>query len=144
MSNFYKVSPDAKIGNNVQIGDFSTIYENVEIGDNCVIYGNVTIFPGARIGSGVPIFPGAVISAIPQDLKFHGEETFAYIGDGTTLRECVTVNRGTASKGKTVVGKNCLIMAYNHIAHDCRIGDRVIMSNACQLAGEVQVDDAAV
>ena len=144
MSNFYKVSPDAKIGNNVQIGYFSTIYENVEIGDNCVIYGNVTIFPGARIGSGVTIFPGAVISAIPQDLKFHGEETFAYIGDGTTLRECVTVNRGTASKGKTVVGKNCLIMAYNHIAHDCRIGDRVIMSNACQLAGEVQVDDAAV
>ena len=144
MSNFYKVSPDAKIGNNVQIGDLSTIYENVEIGDNCVIYGNVTIFPGARIGSGVTIFPGAVISAIPQDLKFHGEETFAYIGDGTTLRECVTVNRGTASKGKTVVGKNCLIMAYNHIAHDCRIGDRVIMSNACQLAGEVQVDDAAV
>ncbi|MDE5644750.1 MAG: acyl-ACP--UDP-N-acetylglucosamine O-acyltransferase, partial [Muribaculaceae bacterium] len=115
-----------------------------EIGDNTVIYGNVTIFPGARIGSGVTIFPGAVISAIPQDLKFHGEETFAYIGDGTTLRECVTVNRGTASKGKTVVGKNCLIMAYNHIAHDCRIGDRVIMSNACQLAGEVQVDDAAV
>jgi UDP-N-acetylglucosamine acyltransferase len=138
MSNFYNISPDAKIGNNVQIGDFSTIYENVEIGDNCVIYGNVTIFPGARIGSGVTIFPGAVISAIPQDLKFHGEETFAYIGDGTTLRECVTVNRGTASKGKTVVGKNCLIMAYNHIAHDCRIGDRVIMS------GEVQVDDAAV
>ncbi|MDE7402949.1 MAG: acyl-ACP--UDP-N-acetylglucosamine O-acyltransferase [Muribaculaceae bacterium] len=140
----YKVSPDAKIGNNVEIGDFTTIYENVEIGDNCKIYGNVTIFPGARIGSGVTIFPGAVISAIPQDLKFRGEETFAYIGDGTTLRECVTVNRGTASKGKTVVGKNCLIMAYNHIAHDCRLGDRVIMSNACQLAGEVVVDDAAV
>ena len=144
MSNMYNVSPDAKIGNNVSIGDFSTIYENVEIGDNCTIYGNVTIFPGARIGSGVPIFPGAVISAVPQDLKFRGEETFAYIGDGTTLRECVTVNRGTAAKGKTVVGRNCLIMAYNHIAHDCRIGDRVIMSNACQLAGEVQVDDAAV
>lgn len=144
MSNMYNVSPDAKIGNNVSIGDFSTIYENVEIGDNCMVYGNVTIFPGARIGSGVTIFPGAVISAVPQDLKFRGEETFAYVGDGTTLRECVTVNRGTAAKGKTVVGKNCLIMAYNHIAHDCRIGDRVIMSNACQLAGEVQVDDAAV
>lgn len=144
MSNMYNVSPDAKIGNNVSIGDFSTIYENVEIGDNCTIYGNVTIFPGARIGSGVTIFPGAVISAVPQDLKFRGEETFAYIGDGTTLRECVTVNRGTAAKGKTVVGRNCLVMAYNHIAHDCRIGDRVIMSNACQLAGEVQVDDAAV
>ena len=132
MSNFYKVSPDAQIGNNVRIGDFSTIYEDVEIGDNCVIYGNVTIFPGA------------VIAAVPQDLKFQGEKTYAYIGDGTTLRECVTVNRGTASKGKTVVGKNCLIMAYNHIAHDCRLGDRIIMSNACQLAGEVQVDDAAV
>lgn len=144
MSNLYRVSPEAALGNNVSIGDFSTIYENVEIGDNCVIYGNVTIFPGARIGSGVTIFPGAVISAIPQDLKFRGEETFAYIGDGTTLRECVTVNRGTASKGKTVVGENCLIMAYNHIAHDCCIGNRVIMSNACQLAGEVRVDDAAV
>ncbi|MGM9867827.1 MAG: acyl-ACP--UDP-N-acetylglucosamine O-acyltransferase [Lepagella sp.] len=144
MSNFYKVSPDAQIGNNVRIGDFSTIYEDVEIGDNCVIYGNVTIFPGARIGDGVTIFPGAVIAAVPQDLKFQGEKTYAYIGDGTTLRECVTVNRGTASKGKTVIGKNCLIMAYNHIAHDCRLGDRIIMSNACQLAGEVQVDDAAV
>lgn len=144
MSNLYRVSPEAALGNNVSIGDFSTIYENVEIGDNCVIYGNVTIFPGARIGSGVTIFPGAVISATPQDLKFRGEETFAYIGDGTTLRECVTVNRGTASKGKTVVGENCLIMAYNHIAHDCCIGNRVIMSNACQLAGEVRVDDAAV
>lgn len=144
MGKLYSVHPDAKIGNNVQIGDFTTIYDNVEIGDNCVIYGNVTIFPGARIGNGVTIFPGAVISAIPQDLKFKGEETYAYIGDGTTLRECVTVNRGTASKGKTVVGQNCLIMAYNHIAHDCLIGNRVIMSNACQLAGEVRVDDAAV
>lgn len=144
MGKYISVHPDARIGNNVTIGDFTTIHEDVEIGDNTVIHGNVTIFPGARIGSGVTIFPGAVISAIPQDLKFRGEETFAYIGDGTTLRECVTVNRGTASKGKTVVGQNCLIMAYNHIAHDCRIGNRVIMSNACQLAGEVQVDDAAV
>lgn len=144
MGKYISVHPDARIGNNVSIGDFTTIHEDVEIGDNTVIHGNVTIFPGARIGSGVTIFPGAVISAIPQDLKFRGEETFAYIGDGTTLRECVTVNRGTASKGKTVVGQNCLIMAYNHIAHDCRIGNRVIMSNACQLAGEVQVDDAAV
>ncbi|MDE6443042.1 MAG: acyl-ACP--UDP-N-acetylglucosamine O-acyltransferase [Muribaculaceae bacterium] len=144
MSNMYYVHPEAKIGNNVKIGNFSNIYEDVEIGDNCEIHGNVTIYPGARIGAGVKIFPGAVISAIPQDLKFKGEETFAFIGDGTTLRECVTVNRGTASKGKTVVGSNCLIMAYNHIAHDCVVGDRVIMSNACQVAGEVQIDDAAV
>jgi UDP-N-acetylglucosamine acyltransferase len=144
MGTFINVHPDAKIGNNVQIGDFSIIHDNVEIGDNTVIHGNVTIFPGARIGCNVTIFPGAVISAIPQDLKFRGEETVAIIGNGTTLRECVTVNRGTASKGKTVVGENCLIMAYNHIAHDCKIGNRVIMSNACQVAGEVQIDDAAV
>ena len=109
-----------------------------------MIYNNVTIFPGARIGNGVKIFPGAVVSGVPQDLKFKGEKTFAYVGDGTTLRECVTVNRGTASKGETRVGKNCLIMAYCHVAHDCRIGDRVIMSNAAQLAGEVVVDNCAV
>lgn len=110
MGKYISVNPGARIGNNVQIGDFTTIHDDVEIGDNTVIHGNVTIFPGARIGSGVTIFPGAVVSAIPQDLKFKGEETFAYVGDGTTLRECVTVHRGTASKGKTVVGKNCLIM----------------------------------
>ena len=144
MATMFHVDPGARIGNNVKIGNFTNIYEDVEIGDNCEIAGNVTIYPGARIGSGVRIFPGAVISAIPQDLKFKGEHTVAVIGDGTTLRECVTVNRGTASKGQTVVGENCLIMAYNHIAHDCKIGNQVIMSNACQLAGEVVVDDSAV
>ena len=144
MASMYNVSPDAKIGNNVRIGDFTTIYDDVEIGDNCNIYGNVTIFPGARIGSGVTIFPGAVVAAIPQDLKFRGEYTNAFVGDGTTLRECVTVNRGTAAKGKTVVGQNCLLMAYVHIAHDCIVGNRVIISNACQIGGEVQIDDAAV
>lgn len=138
------VHPDARIGNNVHIGNFTTIYEDVEIGDGCQIGDNVTIFPGARIGNGVKIFPGAVVSAIPQDLKFKGETTYAYIGDGTTLRECSTVHRGTASKGKTIVGKNCLIMAYCHVAHDCRLGDNIIMSNAAQLAGEVVVDDCAV
>lgn len=140
----YNVHPEAKIGRGTNIGDFTTIYEDVEIGENCRIYGNVTIFPGARIGDGVTIFPGAVVSAIPQDLKFKGEVTYAYIGDGTTLRECVTVNRGTAAKGKTVVGSNCLLMAYTHVAHDCLLGNRVIISNASQLGGEVQVDDAAV
>lgn len=139
-----QVHPDAKIGNNVEIGPFSMIYENVEIGDNCKIANNVTIFPGARIGEGVTIFPGAVVSGIPQDLKFRGEDTIAIIGNGTTIRECATVNRGTASKGLTSVGENCLIMAYCHIAHDCRIGNRVVMSNATQLAGEVVVDDEAV
>jgi len=144
MANLYSVHADAKIGNNVSIGDFTTIYEDVEIGDNCKIYGNVTIFPGARIGEGVTIFPGAVVAAIPQDLKFRGEKTYAYIGNGTTLRECVTINRGTASKGETRVGDNTLLMAYVHVAHDCRIGNRVIVSNAVQFAGEVRVDDCAV
>ena len=144
MGNMYSVHPEAKIGNNVQIGNFTNIYEDVEIGDNCEIYGNVTIFPGARIGDNVKIFPGVVVSGIPQDLKFRGEKTYAYVGNGTTLRECVTVNRGTASKGETRVGENCLIMAYSHVAHDCRIGNRVIVSNATQFAGEVIVDDAAV
>lgn len=138
------ISPEAKIGNNLQIGNFNTIHEDVEIGDNCIIHNNVTIFPGARIGSGVTIMPGAVIAAVPQDLKFKGEYTTAHIGDGTVLRECVTVNRGTAAKQKTVVGNNCLIMAYTHVAHDCRIGDHVIISNCTQLAGEVEVDDCAV
>ncbi|MBD5289475.1 MAG: acyl-ACP--UDP-N-acetylglucosamine O-acyltransferase [Bacteroides sp.] len=140
----YTVDSDARIGNNVKIGNFSVIYDDVEIGDNCEIANNVTIFPGARIGSGVKIFPGAVVAGIPQDLKFRGEKTYAYVGDGTTLRECVTVNRGTASKGKTVVGENCLIMAYSHVAHDCMVGNRVIISNASQLAGEVRIDDCAV
>lgn len=142
--NMYSVDADAKIGNNVEIGNFSVIYDDVEIGDNVVIANNVTIFPGARISDGVKIFPGAVVSGIPQDLKFRGEKTYAFIGEGTTLRECVTVNRGTASKGLTRIGENCLIMAYSHVAHDCRLGNGIIISNATQLAGEVVVDDNAV
>lgn len=141
---YVNIAPGAKIGNNVTIGDFSIIHDDVEIGDGTILHGNVTVFPGARIGKNVKIFPGAVVSGIPQDLKFKGEETYAYVGDGTTLRECVTVNRGTAAKGKTVVGENCLIMAYSHVAHDCRLGNGVIISNATQLGGEVQVDDCAV
>ncbi|MBD5236679.1 MAG: acyl-ACP--UDP-N-acetylglucosamine O-acyltransferase [Bacteroidales bacterium] len=144
MANLYSINPDAKIGNNAQIGDFTIIHEDVEIGDNVKIYGNVTIFPGARIGDNVTIFPGAVISAVPQDLKFRGEKTYAYVGNGTTIRECATINRGTASKGETRVGDNTLLMAYVHVAHDCRIGNRVIVSNAVQFAGEVVVDDCAV
>lgn len=140
----YSVHESARIGNNVEIGNFTTIHEDVEIGANSIIGSNVTIFPGARIGEGVKIFPGAVVSGMPQDLKYRGEKTYAFVGDGTTLRECVTVNRGTASRGKTIVGKNCLIMAYSHIAHDCIIGNDVIISNASQLAGEVIVDDMAV
>lgn len=144
MSTLSVISPEAKIGQNVNIGPFTTIYENVEIGDNCQIMNNVTIMPGARIGNGVRIFPGAVVGAIPQDLKFKGEETLAIVGDNTTIRECVTINRGTASKGVTSVGSGCLLMAYVHVAHDCRIGNNVIVSNAVQFGGEVRVDDCAV
>lgn len=138
------IHPAAKIAPSVVIDPFVTIDQNVEIGEGTRIGSNVTILEGARIGKNCNIFPGAVIGAIPQDLKFRGEETTAIIGDNTTIRECVTVNRGTAAKGKTIVGSNCLIMAYSHVAHDCIVGDNVIISNASQLAGEVIVDNYAV
>lgn len=138
------IHPDAKIGANVEIGPFTTIDKNVVIGDGTKIGSNVTIYSGARIGKNCIIFPGAVISAVPQDLKFAGEETTAEIGDNCTLRECVTVNRGTKSKGKTVVGNNCLLMAYVHIAHDAFLGNNIIISNAGQIAGEVVIDDHAI
>ena len=138
------VHPAAKIASNVVIDPFVTIDQNVEIGEGTRIGSNVTILEGARIGKNCTICSGAVISGVPQDLKFRGEDSVAIIGDNTTIRECVTINRGTASKGKTVVGSNCLIMAYCHVAHDCVIGDNVIMSNATQVAGEVVIDNFAV
>lgn len=138
------VHPEARIADNVVIEPFVSIGKDVEIGEGTWIGPNVTIMEGARIGKNCRVFPGAVISAIPQDLKFKGEKTVAEIGDNTTIRECVTVNRGTSAKGKTLVGKNCLIMAYVHIAHDCVIGDNVILNNSVGLAGEVDVDDWAI
>lgn len=138
------IHPAAKIAPGVVIDPFVTIDKNVEIGEGTHIGSNVTILEGARIGKNCRIFPGATISGIPQDLKFHGEETLAIIGDNTTIRECCTVNRGTASRGRTVVGSDCLIMAYSHVAHDCIVGNNVIISNATQLAGEVVVDEYAV
>ena len=138
------IHPDAKIAPSVVTEPFVTIDKNVEIGEGTRIGPNVTILEGSRIGKNCTIFPGAVVGAIPQDLKFKGEDTLAIIGDNTTLRECVTINRGTAAKGKTVVGDNCLLMAYCHVAHDCVVGNHVIMSNATQLAGEVEVDDYAI
>ncbi len=138
------VHPNANIGNNVTIGPFVTIEEDVVIGEGTTIHANATIMNGARIGKNCEIFPGAVIAAIPQDLKFIGEITTVEIGDNTKIRECVTVNRGTASRGKTVVGNNCLLMAYCHIAHDCILGNNIIIGNATQLAGEVEVDDYAI
>ena len=133
------IHPGAKIAKNVVIEPFTSIDKNVVIGEGSWIGSNVTIMSGARIGRNVSIFPGSVISAVPQDLKFKGEETTAEIGDNTTLRECVTINRGTSDRNKTKIGKNCLIMAYSHVAHDCFIGDNCIFSNNSTLAGHVTV-----
>ena len=138
------IHPDAKIGNNVVIDPFAVIEKDVVIGDNCRIFSHTALLDGTRIGSGCSIFPGAVIAGIPQDLKYSGEVSTAEIGNNTTIRECVTVNRGTASKEKTVIGSNCLIMAYSHVAHDCVLKDNIIIGNASQLAGEVEVDDYAI
>ena len=138
------IEEGAQIGENVKIGPFCCVYNDTVIGDGTILDNNVTIFPGARIGKNVHIFPGACIATVPQDLKFKGEYTTVEIGDGTQLHECVTVHRGTASKMVTKIGKNCMIMAYCHVAHDCNVGDNVIMSNSVQMAGEVVVDPFAV
>jgi UDP-N-acetylglucosamine acyltransferase len=138
------VHPGAKIAKNVVIEPFTTIHNNVVIGEGTWIGSNVTIMEGARIGKNCNIFPGSVISAVPQDLKFQDEETIVEIGDNTTLREYVTINRGTVDKGKTVVGKNCLIMAYCHIAHDCVVGDNCIFSNSSTLAGHVTIGNHVI
>ena len=138
------VHPDAQIGEGVVIEPFAIVEKDVVIGDHCHLYPHAVVLNGARIGKNCQIFPGAVVAGIPQDLKFKGEITTAEIGDNTTLRECVTINRGTASKGKTVVGNNCLIMAYSHVAHDCVLHDNIIIGNASQIAGEVEIDDFAI
>ncbi|MGL4583627.1 MAG: acyl-ACP--UDP-N-acetylglucosamine O-acyltransferase [Flavobacterium sp.] len=138
------VHPGAKIARNVVIEPFTTIYNNVEIGEGTWIGSNVTIMEGARIGKNCKIFPGAVISAEPQDLKFEGEITTVEIGDNTTIRECVTINRGTKDRYKTVIGENCLIQAYSHIAHDCIVGNNCIFSNSSTLAGHVTIGDYVV
>lgn len=138
------IHPEAKIGKDVKIDPFTVIHEDVEIGEGTWIGSNVTVFPGARIGKHVRIFPGAVISAVPQDLKFAGEKTTAEIGDHTTIREYVTINRGTTAAGKTVVGAHNLLMAYVHIAHDCFVGDHCILANGVTLAGHIEIHDYAI
>ena len=138
------IHPEAKIGTNVEIAPFVFIDRDVEIGDGCIIDANATICQYTKLGKNCHVFPSAVIGAIPQDLKFHGEETWTIIGDNCVLREFVTVHRGTFSKGKTVIGNNNLIMAYCHVAHDCILHNNIIMSNTTQLAGEVEVDDFAI
>ncbi len=138
------VDKRAKIGKNVVVEPFTTIAADVEIGDGTWIGPNVTVMDGARIGKNCRIFPGTVISAIPQDLKFDGEDTQVIIGDGTTIRECVTVNRGTKALGYTKIGDDSLIMATSHIAHDCILGDHVIIVNGCGIAGHVEIGDYTV
>ena len=138
------INPLAKIARNVVIEPFVCIEKNVEIGSGTWIGSNVTIMEGARIGKNCEIFPGAVISAIPQDLKFDGEASLAIIGDNTIIRECATVNRATSATGKTVVGDNCLIMAYAHIAHDCYVGNHSIIVNNVALGGHVTIGEHAI
>ena len=138
------IHTDSKIARNVVIEPFVTIEKNVEIGSGSWIGSNVTIMEGARIGKNCRIFPGAVISAIPQDLKFEGEKSLTIIGDNCTIRECATINRGTSASGKTIVGNNCLIMAYAHIAHDCVIGNNCVIVNSVALGGHVTIGDYAI
>ena len=138
------ISENAKIGNNVRIDSFSTIFEDVTIGEGTRIHPNVTIYPRTVIGKNCEIFPGAVIGVDPQDLKFDGEATFVEIGDNTVIRECVTIHRGTKDKWKTVIGSNCLLMTYVHVAHDCQIGNGVILASYVGLSGHVQIDDFAI
>jgi len=133
-----------KLGNNITIEPFAVIHENVTIGDNSIIMSHAVLMPFTRIGKNCKIFPSAVIGAIPQDLKFAGEESIVEIGDSTTIREFVTVNRGTKDKWKTVIGSHSLLMAYAHVAHDCNIGNHVILANGVQLAGHVEIGDFAI
>ncbi len=135
------VDQEARIADQVTIGPFTTIHKNVVIGENTSIGSNVVIMEGARIGKNCQIFSGAVIAAIPQDLKFAGEDTTVVIGDHTIIREYVTISRGTKDKYVTQIGSGCLLMAYVHIAHDCIIGNDCIFSNAVQMGGHVMVDD---
>ncbi|MBC8145962.1 MAG: acyl-ACP--UDP-N-acetylglucosamine O-acyltransferase [bacterium] len=138
------VDPGATIGDGVRIGSFAVIEADVEIGDGVEIYPHAHISSGARIGRECRVFTGAAIGGVPQDLKFAGEMSLAIVGERTTIREYVTIHRGTSAYGKTIVGSDCLLMAYCHVAHDCLIGDHVIMANAVQLGGHVHIDDWAI
>jgi UDP-N-acetylglucosamine acyltransferase len=138
------IHPNAKIAKNVVIEPFTSIDGDVEIGEGTWIGSNVSIMDGARIGKNCNIYPGAVISANPQDLKYNNEKTFVEIGNNVTIRECVTINKGTNDRLKTVIGNNCLIMAYSHVAHDCLVGNNCIFSNNTTLAGHVTVGDYVI
>lgn len=138
------VHPEAKIGNNVVIEPFATVQRDVVIGDGCWIGPNAMLWDGTRLGNNVKVYPGASISSIPQDLKFAGERTETHISDNTVVREFATISRGTTDKFKTSIGKNCLLMAYVHVAHDCLIGNNCILVNSVQVGGHVTIDDWAI
>lgn len=138
------IHPAAKLGDDNVIGPFCYIDGDVEIGDGNVMQNSVTINVGARIGNGNEIFPGASISTKPQDLKYKGEATACFIGDNNSIRENVTISRGTASRGYTKVGNNCLLMENMHVAHDCLLGNNLIIGNSTKFGGEVIVDDNAI
>lgn len=144
ISEFAQISEKAQLGINVQVGPFTVIHEDVIIGDNVRIHSNVAIYPGTRIGKNCEVYPGAVVGAVPQDLKFEGEETTVEIGENTIIRECVTIHRATKDKWVTRIGSNCLIMAYVHVAHDCQIGNGVILASYVGLSGHCIVDDFAI
>ena len=140
------VHPDAKLGDNVEVGPYAYIAANVEIGDGCKILPHATIFDYVKMGKNCTVFPGAVIGAIPQDLKFDGEVTYVEIGDNVNIRECATINRGTKASGKgvTKIGSNTLLMSYTHVAHDCTVGELCILVSYVGIAGETDVDDWAI
>lgn len=138
------VDPGIRLGSNVSIGAYTVIEDNVAIGDDCDIGHHVVLASGTRLGNGVRVFSGAIIGNPPQDIKFKGEETIVEIGDMTVIRECATVNRGTAASGKTKIGKNCFLMAYSHVAHDCILGDNIILANSVNLSGHVTIQDNVI
>jgi len=138
------VEPGTRLGSNVSIGAYTVIEDNVALGDDCDIGHHVVLASGTRLGNGVRVFSGAVVGNPPQDIKFKGEETIVEIGDMTVIRECVTVNRGTSVTGKTKVGKNCFLMAYSHVAHDCVLGDNIILANSVNLSGHVTIQDNVI
>tara|TARA_Y100000385_G_scaffold140298_2_gene145708 strand:- start:2570 stop:3346 length:777 start_codon:yes stop_codon:yes gene_type:complete len=144
ISKLANISSGANLGDNVRIDAFSTIADNVTIGANTIIHSNVVIYSGTTIGEGCEVFPGAVLGATPQDLKFVGEDTTVEIGNNTVIRECVTIHRGTKDKWKTTIGDNCLLMTYVHVAHDCQIGNNVILASYTGLSGHVIVEDFAI
>jgi UDP-N-acetylglucosamine acyltransferase len=144
ISSLASVSKDAQIGHNVRIDPFAVIHEDVIIGNGTRIHSNVALYPGTRIGEDCEVFPGAVLGVIPQDLKFDNEYTTVEIGNNTKIRECVTIHRGTSDKMKTAVGDNCLLMTYVHVAHDCQIGNNVILASYTGLSGHVIIDDFAI